>query len=92
MGEKINRNGVEVAVGLGIGVATIAITEIGANLDQAWNSQVFEALRKHMDWFQILTSQEAKSLAYLDNRPVSTALVFGITALVGYLFTRSSRD
>jgi hypothetical protein len=92
MRKEISENSTELAIGAGIGTAMTFATEIGTRVEQALNADMFEVLRQHMEWYKIFTNEYGGSLIYLDNRPLSTAIVFGITALVGYIVARSSRN
>jgi hypothetical protein len=93
MSKELKENSFDLAFGAGTGIAMVAVEELVTNIDQALFPQAFEALRKHMDFFQVLINQpHFESMIYLDNRPLATAIVFGISALVGYIVARTSRD
>ena len=70
-------------VGGAIGIASTAIAEGSTRLDAALNPQIFETLRTHMEWYQLLTTNHAVTVLYLDHEPLSAVIAFGITALVG---------
>lgn len=68
------------------GVTTVAI-EASARLDRMLNPQIYAALQQSMGWFQVFTTQHARTVLYLEHEPLAAFATFAVTALVGTIAT-----
>ena len=65
----------------GVGLLLTGFIEVGTRLDKFLNPQIFEALEKHMGWWQLFTTDHAASMLYLKYEPASAIVTLALLSI-----------